>query len=313
MKNKSREAVKAARLRAIMDRHGYAGVLFVACQLGIRSQRGSRLLLLAVGFLSCIRLGLLLSPLSHRPHVYAPQAHGRAPHPVKPSYPKAPGNAFNRAAGVALRGLLERIYRESAATHLTPAEPTRQFAALLKQGADPDIRDDMGDTPLIFCTIYGYENCVRLLLRQGADVDAIDAYGGNALMAASHHRSLCMLLLQQGGKVNQKYNNGNTALSMAAGRFEAEETPEVLQILLKAGADVNAVNAEGETALMTAASYGNTAKLRVLIRAGADTTLHNKAGRTALSIVRHQIAIGHTAYKDYRRALTFLTESGISQ
>ena len=72
-------------------------------------------------------------------------------------------------------------------------------------------------------------------------------------------------------------NSGRTALMWAV----IEDTPEVVSLLLKAGANVNAKNKDGETALMVAAGNGNKATVNFLIDAGADDLIDNY-GDTAL-------------------------------
>ncbi len=55
-----------------------------------------------------------------------------------------------------------------------------------------------------------------------------------------------------------------------------------LRILLARGADVNAANKEGETALMVAALEGRTEMVRFLIERGADLEARDVVGATAL-------------------------------
>lgn len=55
-------------------------------------------------------------------------------------------------------------------------------------------------------------------------------------------------------------------------------TPDVLLALLAAGADVNAQDAGGRTALMYAADHCLTDSVRLLVEAGADATLQDKNG-----------------------------------
>lgn len=56
----------------------------------------------------------------------------------------------------------------------------------------------------------------------------------------------------------------------------------MLQQLLAAGADVNAADAEGETALHQRASRQRVGVVRALIAAGADPTARDKRGETPL-------------------------------
>ncbi len=75
---------------------------------------------------------------------------------------------------------------------------------------------------------------------------------------------------------------GLTPLMFAAAE---NEDPEVLKILLEAGADVHARTATGETALMFAARYGSSpAALEPLLAAGADPNAQNIAQNTALHL-----------------------------
>jgi ankyrin repeat protein len=55
-----------------------------------------------------------------------------------------------------------------------------------------------------------------------------------------------------------------------------------LEILLKAGADVNASNLVGQTPLMLAASKKHTRMARLLLNAGAKPNVKDKVGSTAI-------------------------------
>jgi ankyrin repeat protein len=82
--------------------------------------------------------------------------------------------------------------------------------------------------------------------------------------------------------VNLKDNEGDTALTLAAGRVNVD----VLRVLIEAGAKVNAKNTEGQTALMAAAQEGLVENVRALVLAGADMSLKNKDGDTAFKLAR---------------------------
>jgi ankyrin repeat protein len=58
-----------------------------------------------------------------------------------------------------------------------------------------------------------------------------------------------------------------------------------VKLLLEAGANPNAVNPNGDTALHIAAHDGKLGPLRELVAGGADVSARNKAGQTALELV----------------------------
>ena len=89
--------------------------------------------------------------------------------------------------------------------------------------------------------------------------------------------------LDAGANVNAKDKDGITALMVAA---EVNSNPEVINVLLKAGADVNEKDEYGGTALMSAA-YGNNLKaIDVLLKAGADVNVKDKDGKRAIDYAR---------------------------
>ena len=83
-----------------------------------------------------------------------------------------------------------------------------------------------------------------------------------------------------GADVNAQNKDGGTALMEAA----CWGNTELAEALIKAGANVNAQSENGQTALMWAVySYrGHTAVVEALIKAGTDVNVQNKYGKTAL-------------------------------
>lgn len=56
--------------------------------------------------------------------------------------------------------------------------------------------------------------------------------------------------------------------------------------MIDAGADVNAADADGETALMAAAEKGHVSKVKVLLDHGANVNARDRRGKTALQYAR---------------------------
>ena len=94
-------------------------------------------------------------------------------------------------------------------------------------------------------------------------------------------------LIDAGANVDAKDEYGWTALMEAAARGHTA----TVQALLEGGADVNAKEKEGSTALMWAAFWGHTDTVQALLDAGADINATNNEGETALAIAQKN---GHT-------------------
>ena len=85
------------------------------------------------------------------------------------------------------------------------------------------------------------------------------------MFAARHGYSKCVeALLNVGANVNAIDQDGNTALIKAAGGHK-----ECVSFLIQAGADVNIPNQKNCTPVMSSAGRGDEESLRLLIVAGA--------------------------------------------
>jgi ankyrin repeat protein len=144
---------------------------------------------------------------------------------------------------------------------------------LLARGADPNARLK---TPL--------------LMRQHNGGDPQLGEGATALMRAAKvsDATIIGLLLDAGADANLRLRNQTTALMMASARGGRNAGPEsstieAMRLLLAKGADVNAVNENGESALHIAVGRGDGV-VRVLAEHGAQLDLKDKSGRTPLDV-----------------------------
>ncbi|MBI3864159.1 MAG: ankyrin repeat domain-containing protein [Planctomycetia bacterium] len=88
--------------------------------------------------------------------------------------------------------------------------------------------------------------------------------------------------LDSGVTIDARNENGETALICAAGDRRADVA--IVQFLIDAGADVNAVSRQLEhTPLMRAAAAGDLAKVACLLNAGANPRFVNRSGYTAIT------------------------------
>ena len=145
---------------------------------------------------------------------------------------------------------------------------------LLKNGADVNAKDTGGGTALSWAAGAGQTDSVRLLLDRGANINVIDSAGNTALMlaAVADHKDVVQLLLDKGADVNPKDKGGGTALMGASVGAGAD----VVKLLLDKGADINAKSGLGRTALDLAREYGNAAIVQQLQQAGATDSASDK-------------------------------------
>jgi len=183
------------------------------------------------------------------------------------------------------------------------------------QGAD-------GRTLLHLAAAKGNQEAVQVLLDHGAAVDTAKQDGTTVLFAAALFQAteVVQQLLAAGVAANAVAESGNTVLHcLAMHAFEAEpsatsaqegrSTPEAaysttvepqwlrntMQLLLRHGADVDAVNLEGRSALHYAARVGNSAAAALLLEFGANVNTADNRGSTALvlAVAHKQQRVAH--------------------
>ncbi|KAG5800751.1 hypothetical protein H9Q69_000310 [Fusarium xylarioides] len=143
---------------------------------------------------------------------------------------------------------------------------------LIKAGADANALGGDPYTPLIAASENGHTQVVKLLLGAAADPD-ISNYCSNALFVASRsgHEDIVICLLKAGADVDQLVS-GTSALQIAAeGGHD-----QCVKLLIAANADVDEQN-EG-TPLYRATSKGYLSIIQQLLLAGADVNSQEKRG-----------------------------------
>lgn len=126
---------------------------------------------------------------------------------------------------------------------------------------------------------------LKRLLDAGADVNGRDELDQTPLIAAVSQDSLAGVteLLRRGASVASVDKAGWTPLHFAT--FFSTDT-RVMQALLDAGANVNARNDRGITALYFAAATGHEDQVKLLLSRGADQSIASNSGWTPLRVTR---------------------------
>ena len=204
------------------------------------------------------------------------------------------------------------------------------FSMLMKARANIHARDHDGNTPLMRASKAKGQRMVALLLKAGAKVNDINRYERTPLMMAAESRAVASQhgmelhgnngliikmqgkkwgeeadiqyadgistarsetikhLLEAGAEINARDNWGQTALMKAA----AENNIEALELLVKAGGNIEIPDVYGLTALMKTARDGRIEAAQILLKAGANKAIKTEKGESALSIAESK---GNTA------------------
>lgn len=163
---------------------------------------------------------------------------------------------------------------------------------LMESGADDTLQDINGETPahLVmnrkkFGGDLNAEDRIEILeALQHADIQRND--GRTPLMqlmflGINDVMDILPVLLDKGVDVNQTDNAGNSALILNAREHCYNG---IVKELLRAGADVNGANKDGNTPLHFALRYGNQESACFLIKKGADYNQANNEGVTPVQI-----------------------------
>ena len=177
-------------------------------------------------------------------------------------------------------------------------EPVAMTKALISGGADVNARSKNGT--VLHSAIQAFnrkdpaivKELVELLLENGADVHARCTSSGWTALDHATFRSrtddwspVFRALLRGGANVNaaapERGQTGTLLFRAAQGR-----TPTILQLLIEAGADVNAPTQRWGTPLHTAARRGLDVNIEHLLAAGADPCAVDGENRTPLDLLK---------------------------
>ena len=139
---------------------------------------------------------------------------------------------------------------------------------------------------------------VSYLLKAGVAHERIFDDAGEPLLfdaASQETPAIAELLLNRGAKVNQRNQDGRTALMVAA----ANSNPALLECLLAHGADINARDSQGNSALALALAAEKFENFHYLIARGANAHQTNRQGETIFfNLVRNnQVELLEEIYK----------------
>jgi uncharacterized protein len=205
----------------------------------------------------------------------------------------AENKGYGRVSEV-LRAALdaEQTTRQRAGRDLLAAAADGDASAValaLRSGAELDVRDDRGRTPLLIAAAADHLAVARLLVYLGADPDALDGRHDTPWLVTGVTGSVAMaeVLLPAEPDLTIRNRFGGVSIIPASERGHVDYVRRVV----KTGIDVNHVNDLGWTALLEAVILGDGSRryqqlVGILLDAGADPDLADRSGVTALEHAR---------------------------
>jgi ankyrin repeat protein len=141
-------------------------------------------------------------------------------------------------------------------------------------------RDNYGNTPLVAALTPDE------LLEPAGAVSAHQSMR-NIRTENQRRRAIVTALIAHGAAVGEPGADGNTPLmQVAAWGYSPAADRQIAETLLRLGADVNARNDFGATALMLAAHRGKLGLVTALLAQGADRSIKNCRGESALTLAQ---------------------------
>ncbi|KAF5283923.1 hypothetical protein FQR65_LT13684 [Abscondita terminalis] len=150
---------------------------------------------------------------------------------------------------------------------------TKIALTLIEKGADPDLSDTFKNSPLMHAIKHGNEEIVKVLLKfDQIDVTKYNRYGMTTLMQAARqgNKNIVSLLLDRRVPVNAVDQNGLSAL------FHCIKTKQIhlVNILKKYHADMDLPDLQGVTPLLDSIKKRNWSVVNTLLDNGARSFIH---------------------------------------
>jgi len=171
---------------------------------------------------------------------------------------------------------------------------------LLANGADIDLPDPDGVSPLHLAIMNANWDLAKQLIEAGADVDQWDIYGEAPLFAAIGLRSRT-----DGGRASIDTPNETDGLSLIRMLLDSGANPD-MQLFFRPANVRGSTNTRGSTPLIRAATNGDLEVVQLLLEHGADPTLYMADRQTPI----HAVLAGRSAEPDALELIRILYTAG---
>lgn len=182
------------------------------------------------------------------------------------------------------------------------------------RGVGIDHSGRVGLTALMIVAGQGDDKMTRQILELGADASRVDKGGHTALVYASQYPTVAKILVKSGCRMDYADPQGRTLLHITSQSKEDHEVTgrlNVAQMFIREGADVNAIDAVGDTPFHIAAVCGRVALMGLYIRHGANIDARGQNGATPLmaAVVHSQLTSVQFLHREGANALLPILES----
>ncbi len=143
-----------------------------------------------------------------------------------------------------------------------------------------NVKDDRGNTPLMYAAAIGSEAMMKRLVDAGADVNAKNAFDATALIWCGGNLSRIKMLVEKGADVNARSKQGRTPILVASA--EAGGLPAVEYLVSKGATLAGPPTPEGLTPLGAASGVDDLPLVRFLIEKGGPGVLAPPGGPVAI-------------------------------
>ncbi len=223
--------------------------------------------------------------------------------------PNAAGTGYSPLHAAVLRGDGELV-KELLARGANPNAQLTNGTAVRRYGWNFIFSQRLvSATPYVLAAKYLEPEIMRLLASHGAETRLAMADGTTALMAAAG--------IGGDGRTgsfnrrDQRFSDDNVQI-----RDDPDRAAGTVRAALASGADVNAINRVGDTALHGAAARGLGAVIELLVEHGAELDARNKRGLTPLAMTRRvgfSEGGGEVSDDSLERAAALLRKLGAQQ
>ena len=199
---------------------------------------------------------------------------------------------------------------------------------LLQYGADPNIVDKNGDSPLLQILYGGYEpleehrrDALALMFANSqypvnTNVSPLGTLNTPLHLAVRRKDPYATgMLLENGADIAARNGAGQTAFALAVSSWSPRmtvEQKELARILLRAGADVNEKHGPSESSALQTSIINSLLDItRMLLRARADPYIANKKGQDSFAVCEEALAQGKLGQEAAERVSHLLASQGL--